>query len=81
MTEDRKAPRIAIDQPAQIVSNGMNIDCSVVNISANGAAIDVSDVSNVRDVPDRFQLMTEDRVMLNCRVVWIKQSRIGVAFE
>lgn len=81
MTEDRKAPRIAIDQPAQIVSNGMNIDCSVVNISANGAAIDVSDVSNVRDVPDRFQLMTDDRVTLNCRVVWIKQSRIGVAFE
>jgi len=59
----------------------MNIDCSVVNISANGAAIDVLDVSNVRDLSDRFQLMTEDRVTLNCRVVWIKQNRIGVAFE
>jgi hypothetical protein len=79
MTEDRKYPRTAVDHPARICSDGISIDCNVVNISANGAAIDVS---NVRHVPDRFQLVTEHgRVVLNCRIVWIKQNRIGVAFE
>jgi hypothetical protein len=57
----------------------MSIGCSVVDISDDGAAIEVQ---NPRHVPDRFQLMTEhDRVMFNSRIVWIKQNRIGVAFE
>lgn len=74
---DRK--RTGIDHPAQIYSHGTSIGCSVVNISAEGAAIDVP---NARHVPDRFQLVTEHgRVVLNCRIVWIKQNRIGVAFE
>lgn len=77
MTEDRK--RTEVDHPAQICSDGMYIGCSIANISANGAAIDVP---NPRHVPDRFQLVTEHgRVVLNCRIVWINQNRIGVAFE
>ena len=33
-------------------------------------------------VPSHFQLMTEkDRVIRRCRVIWIKQNRIGVAFD
>jgi hypothetical protein len=51
----------------------------VLNISSEGAAIDVP---NAAYVPERFQLMTEkDRVIRKCRVVWIQQNRIGVAFE
>jgi len=53
--------------------------CQVVNISADGAAIDVPDPVFI---PNRFQLMTEkDRVVRDCRVVWTKQNRIGVIFE
>lgn len=77
MSEDRK--RTGVDHPAQIYGDGTSIGCSVVNISADGAAIDVP---NPRQVPDRFHLVTEHgRVVLNCRIVWIKQNRIGVAFE
>ena len=77
MPENRK--RTAVDHPAQIHSDGMSIGCSVANISADGAAIDVPDPCHV---PDRFQLVTEHgRVVLNCRILWIKQNRIGVAFE
>ncbi len=77
MAEIRK--RTAVDHPAQIYSNGMSIGCSVANISADGAAIDVPDACHV---PDRFRLVTEHgRVVLNCRILWIKQNRIGVAFE
>jgi hypothetical protein len=51
----------------------------VVNISAEGAAIEVPDPLFV---PTRFQLMTEnDRVVRDCRIVWTKQNRIGVVFE
>jgi hypothetical protein len=57
----------------------MSIGCSIINISAHGAAIDVQ---NTGGVPERFQLVTEHgRVVLNCRILWIKQNRIGVAFE
>jgi PilZ domain len=51
----------------------------VVNLSAEGAAIDVP---NAVYIPDRFRLMTEnDRVVRDCRVVWIQRNRIGVVFE
>jgi hypothetical protein len=51
----------------------------VVNISAEGAAIEVPDPVFI---PARFQLMTEnDRVVRDCRIVWTKQNRIGVIFE
>jgi hypothetical protein len=51
----------------------------VLNVSDEGAAIDVP---NAAYVPQRFQLMIEkDRLIRKCRVVWIQQNRIGVAFE
>jgi hypothetical protein len=79
MEERRRGPRADVDEPAYISSHGSSTRCRVVNISAEGAAIDVPDPAFV---PDRFQLMTEkDRVIRNCRIVWTKQDRIGVIFE
>ena len=77
--ERRRGPRADVDEPAYISSHGSSTRCRVVNISAEGAAIDVPDPIFV---PARFQLMTEkDRVVRNCRIVWTKQNRIGVVFE
>ena len=79
MEERRRGPRADVDEPAYISSHGSSTRCRVVNISAEGAAIDVPDPVFV---PARFQLMTEkDRVIRNCRMVWTKQNRIGVIFE
>ena len=79
MEERRRGPREDVDQPAYISSHGSSTRCRVVNISAEGAAIDVPDPVFV---PTRFQLMTEsDRVVRDCRIVWTKQNRIGVIFE
>jgi hypothetical protein len=51
----------------------------VLNISTEGAA---TDFPNAALITRRFQLMTEkDRLIRKCRVVWIQQNRIGVAFE
>ena len=77
--ERRRAPRSDVDEPAYVSSHGSSTRCRVVNISAEGAAIEVPDAAFV---PARFQLMTEnDRQVRNCRIVWIKQNRIGVIFE
>jgi hypothetical protein len=77
--ERRRGPRADVDEPAYISSHGSSTRCRVVNISAEGAAIDVPDPMFV---PARFQLMTEkDRVVRDCRIVWTKQNRIGVIFE
>lgn len=79
MKERRKHPRAAVDELAYISGDGSSTLCRMVNVSAEGAAIDVP---NPSFVSDRFQLMTaKDRVIRNCRVVWIKQNTVGVAFE
>jgi hypothetical protein len=77
--ERRKAPRADVDEPAYIASHGASTRCRLVNISADGAALEVPDP---RFIPNRFRLMTErDRVVRNCRVAWTRQNRIGVIFE
>ena len=79
MEERRRGPRADVDEPAYISSHGSSTRCRVVNISVEGAAIEVPDPLFV---PARFQLMTEnDRVVRDCRIVWTKQNRIGVVFE
>jgi hypothetical protein len=77
--ERRKQHRAEVDEVAYISSGGASTRCRVMNISTEGAAIDVP---NAVFVPQRFQLMTErDRLIRNCRVVWIRQNTVGVAFE
>jgi PilZ domain len=79
MEERRRGPRADVDEPAYISSGGSSTRCRVVNISTEGAAIEVPDPVFI---PARFQLMTEkDRVVRDCRIVWTKQNRIGVIFE
>lgn len=49
-----------------------------MNLSPEGAAIEVPDGCYV---PEKFQLMTQsDRVVRNCRIVWIIGKKIGVEF-
>ena len=75
----RKSERTEADEVAFISVGGSSTRCRVVNISSDGAAIDVPDAHHI---PNRFRLMTEcDRVVRQCRVAWIRENRIGVQFE
>ena len=79
MEERRKHPRAEADEPAYISAGGWSTRCRIINVAAEGVAIEVADPSCV---PARFQLMTEkDRIIRSCRMIWMKQNRIGVAFE
>jgi hypothetical protein len=79
MEDRRKHPRVESDEPAYISTSGLSIRCRLLNVSSEGAALEVPDPTFV---PSDFQLMTErDRVVRRCRVIWIKKNRVGVAFD
>ncbi len=78
MEERRKHPRTEINEPAYVSSGGSVISCVVVNISADGAAIDVP---NPAFVPPHFRLvMARDSSVRECSIAWIQKNRIGVSF-
>ena len=78
MDEKRKHPRTEIDEPAYVSSGGSVMSCTVRNISAEGAAIDVE---NPAFVPQRFRLvMANNAKVYECRVAWIQRNRIGLSF-
>lgn len=79
MTEEkRKHPRTEIDEPAYVSAGGSVMSCTVRNISAEGAAIDVD---NPAFVPPHFRLvMANGAPVRECRIAWIQQKRIGVTF-
>jgi hypothetical protein len=79
MDDRRKHPRVEIDEAAYVSVGGLSMRCRLLNMSREGAAIEVPDPTFV---PSHFRLMVEkDRTIRICRVIWIKQNRIGVAFE
>jgi len=78
MEEKRKHPRSEIDEPAYVSSGGSVMSCTIRNISAEGAAIDVE---NPASVPARFRLvLAKDSSVRECSVVWIQRNRIGLSF-
>jgi hypothetical protein len=78
MEEKRKHPRTEINQPGYVSAGGSVMSCMVVNISPEGAAIDVP---NPAFVPARFRLvLAHDSAVRECQIAWIQQNRIGVSF-
>jgi hypothetical protein len=78
MQEKRKHPRTEVNEPAFVSSGGSVMRCTVRNISAEGAAIEVE---NPAFVPPRFRLvMANDSSVRECSIAWIQQNRIGVTF-
>ena len=78
MEEHRIAPRHRVLKAGTIAFAGGSIDCAVRNISATGAALEVT--SHI-GIPDTFKLIIlADQFSQPCRVVWRRQKRIGVTF-
>ena len=76
--EKRKHHRTEINEPAYVSAGGSVMRCIVRNISPEGAAIDVD---NPAFVPARFRLViAKDSSTHDCRVIWIREKRIGLAF-
>jgi hypothetical protein len=77
MMNKRAVPRILKAGITKL--GGAGIDCTVRNHSETGAALEVV---NVVGIPTEFSLVIRsDNINRNCRVVWRKMNRIGVAFD
>ena len=79
MEERRSNRRQRTLKGGRISFGGGAIDCTVRNLSDHGAALDVSSPVGI---PERFTLVVDtlDR-QLPCRVIWRKETRIGVRFD
>lgn len=77
MEERRKHPRTELNEPAYVSAGGSVMSCVIHNISLDGAAIEVD---NPAFVPERFQLVMSDHMVRECRVIWIRDRRMGLTF-
>jgi hypothetical protein len=78
LQERRKTVRHRAFKGASIEFGGGAIDCTVRNLSENGATLDV--VSPL-GIPERFTLHVKGDDVRHCRLVWRKETRIGVEFD
>lgn len=80
MDERRTAPRHRIlKQGTLAFKSGGSAECTVRNISSNGARIDID---NPVGLPESFTLtIPSDRLNRQCRPVWVGDRRLGVAFD
>lgn len=55
------------------------MSCIVINISAEGCAIEVNEPAFV---PQHFRLVmaSDPSIVRECRIAWIQQNRIGLSF-
>jgi hypothetical protein len=76
--DKRDSPRHRVMKPGMIGFDGAGLDCLVCNVSQSGAAIEIKG-NNL--VPESFNLTVDsERINKDCRVVWRKYQRLGVAF-
>jgi len=79
LENNRVAPRQRTLKAGTIEFSGSTLDCVVRNISDTGAAIEVATPVGI---PAEFNLMISGNIAKRpCRVVWVKDKRIGVTFK
>jgi hypothetical protein len=79
VAEKRTTSRSRVFKTGKIEFGGSAIDCTIRNVSKNGAALDVASPVGI---PEKFTLiLPSDGLHFPCRVVWRKERRIGVVFE
>jgi hypothetical protein len=77
--DKRRAMRRAVRKTGRIKARGISEICTVCDISASGAALDVT---NAARVPDRFTLVMEmESASRDCAVIWRRERQLGVSFQ
>ena len=81
MSERKRYPRLRTLKTGRIVFDRRScvIDCTVRNLSAAGACLELPSTVGV---PDRFDLMIgPEKHPRPCRVAWKDETRVGVTFQ
>ena len=78
MTEKRAAQRYRVFKGGTITFQGGGIACTVRNMSASGAAVDLDGPAIL---PQSFTLsISRDNFVRNCRTIWRSDKRVGLTF-
>lgn len=78
MIEKRAAQRYRVFKGGTITFENSGIACTVRNMSASGAAIDLEGPVTL---PQSLTLsIARDNFVQNCRPVWRNDKRVGLAF-
>jgi hypothetical protein len=78
MQEKRASPRIRVFKSAVIDYGLGGLECTVGNLSAHGAMVEIIDPSTL---PERFNLtIPSEGMRRSYRAVWRHDRRLGVAF-
>ncbi|SFJ92346.1 PilZ domain-containing protein [Bradyrhizobium sp. cf659] len=78
MIEKRAAQRHRVFKGGKITFENSGVACTVRNISADGAAIDLETPVTL---PQSFTLsIARDNFVRSCRPVWRSDRRVGLAF-
>jgi hypothetical protein len=79
MEERRTAPRHRVLKGGRIEFAGINVDCTVRNLSDSGAALEVA---NSVGIPSEFILVIpQNGFRRPCHATWRSPDRIGVLFD
>lgn len=79
MAEKRSNLRMRVLKAGTIAFGGAAIDCTVRNVTASGALLEVE---SPLGIPQRFLLVIPaDHVSRSCRLIWASDRRIGVRFD
>lgn len=79
MVEKRSIARLRVLKAATIAFGGAAIDCTVRNLTASGALLEVE---RPLGIPHHFVLVipSED-ISRSCRLLWASERRIGIRFD
>jgi hypothetical protein len=79
MNERRSEPRLRVFKAGTIEFGGAGIDCTVRNITAKGATLEVASPVGI---PHEITLSVQtSQLRRHGYVVWRKEKRIGVVFD
>lgn len=79
LANNRAALRQRMLKAASIEFSGSTIECVIRNFSETGAALEVASPAGI---PAEFNLvMPGNTAKRSCRVIWVKDKRIGVTFK
>jgi PilZ domain len=81
VAERKRYPRLRTLKRGKIVFERRScvIDCTVRNVSAAGACLELP---STLGVPDRFDLqIATEKYPRSCRVAWKDETRVGVTFR
>ena len=78
MDDRRQAPRARLLKSGTILLGTYRVPCTVRNRSETGACLEMQ---TTYGIPTVFEFMMPGQSVRACKVVWLRDTRIGVQFK